>query len=76
MHNIRAWCIQVRDAKLPTSHLRPPSPGFAARRPLALGLPLGKVRAALGAEWRPRTVEEAMRAWAEHEAPCDKPLGQ
>lgn len=50
--------------------------GFAARRPLAVGLPLGKVRAALGAEWRPRTVEEAMRAWAEHEAPCDKPLGQ
>lgn len=50
--------------------------GFAARRPLAVGLPLDKVRAALGAEWSPRSVEEAMSMWPKEELFGDKPLGK
>ena len=49
--------------------------GFAAKRPLRVGLPIGKLEKALrGSGVRMRTVEEAVEHWAA--APRGKPLGE
>ena len=47
--------------------------GQVALRPLASGLKIEKLRAALPG-WKPRTVDEALKHWAENR--FGKPLGQ